>query len=462
MPKQPGGAAPLTRRFLWMLALGVALLLGCSITPQPDLERIYQRVSSQPKKAPLIFIPGILGSRLVDVSTGNPVWPRSLLSVALGRNLDLLALPVEGVESGLPLPSLRPDGLFLSIAGESFYRDMVHTLERIGGYDCVGPDRIRGDTDCVLFAWDWRRDMVDAAARLDALVERLRALRADPDLKVDLVAHSAGGLVARYFLRFGGEDVLDRDEAEIAHRGGYKVRKAILVGTPNYGSISALQESITGMPVGLGHLSPETLATMPVQAQLLPHPDRSWMVDIRGDRIDLELFDVETWRENRWSIFDPRARKRIASRFESPASAEAYLSGLETVFERSLRRGARFHRALSEPRQDSPHKMIVFGGDCHMTPARCLLEQVDGESRVHLHPRQILDPIEGIDYERLMLEPGDGKVTKSSLLARDSLDPTEGESGDFRIDYEFFVCEKHSRLAENVTFRDNLLNILLD
>jgi len=449
-------------RLTRMLALGGVLLLGCATTPQPDLERIYQRVSSRPKKAPLIFIPGILGSKLVDASTGAPVWPQSLLSVALGRDLDVLALPVDGRETEPVAPSLKPDGLFLSIAGESFYRDMVHTLEQIGGYDCVDPDRIRSDTNCVLFAWDWRRDMVDAAQRLDSLVERFRILRADPKLKVDIVAHSAGGLVARYFLRFGGEDVLDQDEAEIAHRGGYKVRKAILVGTPNYGSISALQESITGMPVGLGRLSPETLATMPIQAQLLPHPDRSWMIDIRGERIDLELFDVETWRKNRWSIFDPRARARIASRFESAASAEAYLSGLEAFFERSLRRGARFHRALSERRQDGPYKMIVFGGDCHLTPARCLLERVGDESRVHLHPRQIVDPIEGIDYERLMLEPGDGKVTKSSLLARDSLDPTAVESGDFRIDYEFFVCEKHSRLAENVTFRDNLLNILLD
>jgi len=106
--------------------------------------------------------------------------------------------------------------------------------------------------------------------------------------------------------------------------------------------------------------------------------------------------------------------------------------------------------------------MIVFGGDCHLTPARCLIENVGKKFQVHLDLSDIENPIKGIDYDSLMFEPGDGSVTKASLLARDSLDLTERKQGDFRIDYEFFICEEHSLLAENITFRDNLLNILLN
>lgn len=445
-----------------MAGLIVLAMSSCSMGPQPDLARIYRPIAAKPKTTPLIFIPGILGSRLVETETGRQVWPGSFVSLALGRGLESLALPVGSSASTTTSRELRPDGLFLSVAGESFYRDMLHTLEEMGGYDCVEPDRIRRDTSCVLFAWDWRRDLVEAAGELDLLVEELREQRGDPELRVDLVAHSAGGLLARYFLRFGGDDVLSRDVVEIDHRGGYKVRKAIPVGTPNYGSISALQQSITGLPIGLGRIPPEALATMPIQAQLLPHPDRTWMIDLHGERVDLRVFDLETWQSNQWSIFDPRVRSRIESRLDPAVDAEAHLKALERNFERSLRRGARFHRALSLPRLDGPHKLIVFGGDCHLTPARCLLEQVEGRSLVHLHPSQIVNPIEGVDYESLMLEPGDGTVTKASLLARDSLDPTSGKHGDFRIDYEFFICEKHSRLAEDMTFRDNLLNILLE
>jgi hypothetical protein len=59
-----------------------------------------------------------------------------------------------------------------------------------------------------------------------------------------------------------------------------------------------------------------------------------------------------------------------------------------------------------------------------------------------------------------MLEPGDGSVTKASLLARDSLDPLAARS-DFPIAWSMFVCEPHQNLPANPTFRDNLLNILL-
>ena len=65
-----------------------------------------------------------------------------------------------------------------------------------------------------------------------------------------------------------------------------------------------------------------------------------------------------------------------------------------------------------------------------------------------------------VDYERLMIEPGDGSVTKASLLAMDSLDP-DTTRGDFPVAWAAFVCARHENLPANVTFQDNLLNTLL-
>jgi len=63
----------------------------------------------------------------------------------------------------------------------------------------------------------------------------------------------------------------------------------------------------------------------------------------------------------------------------------------------------------------------------------------------------------------LMLEPGDGSVTKPSLLGRNTLDPTNMDSQSFLpLDYSFFLCEKHDSLPSNITFQDNLLNIILN
>ena len=62
-----------------------------------------------------------------------------------------------------------------------------------------------------------------------------------------------------------------------------------------------------------------------------------------------------------------------------------------------------------------------------------------------------------------MLEPGDGSVTKPSLLARETLDPSAPQNEDsvIPIAYWFFLCEHHTKLTGNINFQDNLLNVLL-
>ena len=62
-----------------------------------------------------------------------------------------------------------------------------------------------------------------------------------------------------------------------------------------------------------------------------------------------------------------------------------------------------------------------------------------------------------------MLEPGDGSVTKPSLLARETLNPVAPRARHcfIPIAYAFFLCERHNRLTGNINFQDNLLNVLL-
>lgn len=447
-------------------AAAVVLMLlaaGCSLRQDSDLARLYAPVAAQSKRHPLIVIPGIMGSRLYRADDGREVWPGSVWSLVTGGEFASLALPIPGGEeiAGAPrLRELRTGSVFHEIAGRDFYGEIIRTLTGAGGYTCVPREKVTPASDCVLFAWDWRKGMVAAAAELDALVQRLRLLRNDPTLKVDIAAHSAGGLLARYFVRFGGADVLEEDEPRITFDGGRQVRQVVLIGTPNYGSITALQKSITGIDIGFSSMRPETVATMPGMFQLLPHPDRTWMIDIRGRRIDLDLYDAATWREHRWSIWDPRIRGRIRASFADASAADAYLAAFEAHFSRQLARAARFHRALSRRVLESPTQYIVFGSACFETPARCLLEAVDGQIRIRLHPRDIRNPIPGVPYASLMLEPGDGSVTKASLLARDSLEPSAARS-DFPIAWSMFVCEHHQNLPANSTFRDNLLNVLL-
>lgn len=448
---------------IFMMLVGGA---GCSVllAPEPDLERLYAARAGS-GRTPVIVIPGVFGSSLRDPTSSEEIWPGSLLDLLTGRQLGQLALSPPGRFVASVGDRLQPGDFFFEAFGRDYYRAILATLTGPGRYRCIPASELAGDADadCVTLSWDWRRDLVEAAGELDRVIGRLRALRGDPGLRVDLVAHSAGGLVARYYLRFGARDVLVRDDPEqaVAATGGSAVRRAVLIGTPNYGSVSALQGAIMGNRVGAAMMRPELLATMPSLFELFPNPNRTWMIDIHGRRLDIDLFDVETWRRYRWSIFDPEVRERISAEASGSAEGAAVLRERERFFATALTRARRFHQALSAPLGAAATEYVVFGGDCELTPARCLLEEVGGRVMIRLRPEEVRRRVPGVDYEALMLEPGDGRVTKASLLARDSLAPDAAQPGFFPIAYAVFICRGHADLPSDMTFRDNLLNLLL-
>ncbi len=443
------------------LAIGLSLVLAaCSTTQeQPDLKRLYAVSASDRFQNPVILVHGMLASKLRSTDDGREIWPGPLRNFLLNR-LESLALEIDP-------ESLRPvtgDSEAYALLGRRHY-DQIRKALDAGGYSLgqVGQPKARNAQNFYVFMYDWRRDMAETAGKLDLFIDQIRRDYNDPNLKVDIVAHSMGALMTRYYLRYGSEDVLDAGTFHPNHVGAAKTRKVILLGAPNMGSINGLQIFMKGEKFGLARLYPEVVATMPGAYQLLPHPDRDWMITLDGKKWNRDLYSVQTWRNHQWSIFDPKARERITKRFSTEADAERYLDVLERFFEKNLVRGERFHRALSIPLKQTPVRYIVFGGDCTLTPARCALEWVNGHPRIRFHPSEIINRLSGVDYDKLMLEPGDGRVTKPSLLARNSLDPSArtNNNGAFPIAYAVFLCESHSRLTGNITFQDNLLNILL-
>jgi pimeloyl-ACP methyl ester carboxylesterase len=346
---------------------------------------------------------------------------------------------------------LEAHGIAEQVFGKDYYRPIVETLTRHGGYapGVLGRSARKGERRLYVFAYDWRQDNVESARKLHALIEAIRRDYADPALRVDLVAHSMGGLVARYYLRFGTRDALDGTPQQVTMDGSAGVRKLVLLGTPNLGAASSLHAFISGEPVGLRRIAPRTLASMPSGFQLFPHPLAFWLIGPDGATRDEELFDVATWKRHGWSIFAPDA--------PPPGEVE------QRAFAHYLERGRRMAWMLSVAEPVSPIRYVLFGGDCHLTPARLLVEPVRGRDLTRLEPAQIEAPRAGVNYEELMLEPGDGRVTKPSLLARETLDPSAPQHEDsfLPLAYAFFLCEPHDTLTANINFQDNLLNVLL-
>lgn len=459
------------RRPILLRLAGAALLLalfasGCDQRAAPDLRRLYETGMEQHRIPPVIIVPGILGSRLRDRRTGEELWPGSAYNVLFSARSLALQIDPQTLE---PRPDdVEAHDLFRNVLGTDIYGAILDTLERSGGYTRGQPGQAADPSQrrYYLFPYDWRQDNVLTARKLDGLIEQIRRDYHDPQLKVDVIAHSMGGLILRYYLQYGTVDVLGGNEFKASFAGASKLRTVVLLGTPNLGSVSALQSMLAGHRIGLQRIPAESLATMPSLYELLPHPINDWIIDAEGKPLQRDLFFAGTWLAYRWSVFDPQVQARIRSRFARQADADAYILTLQKYFAKRLERARRFVWSLSyNASQQAPVKLVVFGADCRLTPARVVVEDSGqgAQAQVRLYPQDIRHPVPGVDYSKLMLEPGDGDVTKPSLLARQSLNPAVQRSDDlfFPLAYSFFLCEDHEHLAGNINFQDNLLNILL-
>jgi pimeloyl-ACP methyl ester carboxylesterase len=432
----------------------------------PDLHRLYMESMMVTDQPPVIFIHGVLGSRLKDSKTKEDVWPGAI-SRLLSHDYSDAAYEINPTTLEPKPNDAVPYDIFDGAAGQDFYGKIVHTLSDVGGYKLsqVGKKVNPKQKNYYVFLYDWRQDNVKSAGELADFIEQVRLDYNDPKLKVDIVAHSMGGLITRYYIRYGKQDVInDNDfDKKLTMYGADCVRRVILLGTPNLGSVRTLNLFITGLDIGVNQIGAETLASMPSLYQLFPHSINDWIVTSAGSSLDRDLFDVETWRNFEWSIFNPKVRQRLLEKYADKAEGEQYLATYELYFEKNLERARRFLWSLSIAAPPNEPKIIVFGGGCTLTSARILVEEVAGESLVRMHPSEVTQPVKGVDYDALLLEPGDGSVTKASLLGRNALDPSVKRHMFIHLPIEqsFFLCESHESLTGNLNFQDNLLNTLL-
>jgi len=449
------------RRFL----LGsMVVALGCSARrQQPPLEELYGGAGSA-EQPPLIVIPGAFGSRLLDTRTAREVWPRSSAKLLFSS---YKGLEVEIDESTLdPLPgTIQPYAVFRQGLGRDFYGQILDTLEQAGGYRRRNPgERVEpGERSYYVYLYDWRLDNVAAVAGLHDLIEQIRNDYGDARLKVDILAHSNGGLLARYYARYGVADLSVTGRSP-SFLGTSAIRRLLLVGTPNLGSMQPILSHIRGEEMGLRKVPPEIVATIPGAPQLMPHPAMPWLLDKSGDVIDRDVFSIETWRDFGWSIFDGRVRERTIQRKGGGRKGRSYLGMLEAYLERHLARGRRFLQLMAHDPDPRDIKPFVFGGDCEATLSRLVVEEQGYRLVAREQAAAIVKPLPGIDYDRLINEPGDTVVTRDSLMGSCSKTLRAGFAPipELAIAHSVFLCERHQFLTGNAVFQNNVLHTLLN
>ena len=298
---------------------------------------------------------------------------------------------------------------------------------------------------------------------LHDLIEQIRHDYQNPHLKVDILAHSNGGMLARYYARYGIDDHLDTGKAAPNYLGTQSIRRLLLVGTPNLGTIQPVLSLIRGEDIGLRNIPSEIVATTTGAPQLMLHPSTPWLLDSSGNIIDVDIFDIDTWRQLKWSIFDNRIRNRTRRVKGGGAAGERYLTVLESYLDRHLSRGRNFMTLMTT--ETGPEDIVpyVYGGDCEPTLARIVVEDVRGKLVARERPEAIARPLADVDYDQLMYDPGDSVVTRASLLGRCE-QSAYSRCDDIRrmnLAHSIFICEMHQTLTSNIYFQNNILHNLL-
>ena len=447
---------------LLVLLFASLVLAGCAGAPaRPDLARLYEAETHNPAQPPVILIHGLMGSTLVDSETGKEYWPGGVSSLAFSEYRELTRVRAVEEQGG----GLVPGDLFYGVARVDYYGALIKALEDVGRFRRAEPGQpVTGDDDrrrYYVLLYDWRRENIHAVRKLHAMIEQIRKDYGDPDLAVDLLAHSNGGLIANYYLRYGPANVLDEREFVTWDEGPHRIRRMVLLGTPNLGSVISLERLQKGVKIAFRTVPVEVLATMATPFETLPHPDQQVIFGTDGKPVALDIYQPDTWRVRRWGVFSPEVEQRVMAAAPDPETGALQMAELQSFFIRHLDRARLLHRALSQPIHSGGVEVAVFGGDCTLTPGRAVLERDERGERLVVRPEEVRNRVPGVDYERLLMLPGDGLVTRESQLGRGLVEGVGAGNDTFPFAQSFFLCERHDQLSVNPYFQNNLLHFLL-
>ncbi len=203
---------------------------------------------------PVIVIPGILGTSLYN--EGDLLWvdPYELVLGIQGDLLDLQSLALTA--TGSSAPHITTGQL---LDGTEVIPPLNGRVDYYGGLEAA---LLQNNRPVFTFPYDWRLDNAGNADLLNTFIEKTVLLVSGAS-KVDIVAHSMGGLLVRRYAR---------------EYGVGRIRKVIYLATPHLGSPNSFGElsfnNSLGQFLHIDFIPDATLAilsrTFPSVFELLP------------------------------------------------------------------------------------------------------------------------------------------------------------------------------------------------
>jgi hypothetical protein len=407
-------------------------------------------------RVPVVLIPGITGTVLIDATTSRVVWGdgKRLLVPRDGGLSTALPLDPAAPSPAIATEAIRTIRLLGGLVRRDVYGPVIAWMEA-NGYrtgDLADPDP---DSTFYVFAYDWRRSAVDAAADLAERLEALRRARGEAVLRVHLLCQSNAAQIARYLVRYGGASLEAAEAGAARPLPGVVVDRLLLVGTANGGALRVLREMNRGrryVPWIGRKLRPEVFFTYPSLFEALPVYRDDLFVDREGHPLEIDLFDPEAWRTHRWSVYADRPLSRALD----PERAGTFIdrASLDLHLARSLDRARRLHAVLlRDPPGFVPPRIHLVQSRSSPTAARAIVDCSGGASCTTRFATDRCRCLRS-KTDRATLEPGDGHATAASQVA---LSPAESA---VVADGTFYVDDGHFEMILNRVAQRRLLEWL--
>tara|TARA_B100001121_G_scaffold243603_1_gene218197 strand:- start:82 stop:1119 length:1038 start_codon:yes stop_codon:yes gene_type:complete len=299
------------------------------------------------------------------------------------------------------------------------------------------------------FAYDWRQSNTVNAKKLSEYIDNLQSRLVKDHTsaikpQVDLVCHSMGCLLARYYLRYGEQGLGSVNKPPVLDwRGARKVENLVMVAPPNRGSISAFVTLIDGFyirPFKLFQYPAAVVGTMPSMYELLPRTDIANATNQDGGRVD--IMDPKLWQDMRWGLLDPDQQSVLKEIAPEYMTNKARIKAATVLQEQLLFNARRFHLLLDTVSERPPGlKYWLFAGVGELTDSKIFIDNMTKS------------------YSTNKAKLGDGSVIRQSAYAIKN--PSRPDQGTMiQWDNAAFFHSHHLELVKSNDFLVNFFYTL--
>ncbi len=336
----------------------------------------------------LIFIPGFYGTRLVQTGDRKIVWLSAWQALFGSKTAARTGFGVAGERALVPGTVLDCIPVIPGIYARDVYAAFLGKLRaRLGTRPRIH-----------LFAYDWRDDYFAAVKQLARLVSELKHRGAT---SIAIIAHSMGGLITSYYLRYGSQAP---EEAAETWEGASHIDKVVLATVPFKGSMTAFHNMKHGARFVLNTtlIKAQAFATFPSVYEMMPTYAPA-LLDSELNPLPYTLYESELWERYGWGFLNP-----VTSEHDRQKRLALVTAALHT--------GKHLYERLHAPLRHAPQlatQMLYVFARSHPTLARAVLLDAEPAPTLLFHRDEFSKYLPQQPY-RALFEDGDETVSVQS------------------------------------------------